>query len=160
MLLAPFVRHGFRFGVGPDVPVYLWWTRVGASRGCRSSANGRAAPRSSRCWRASTHLPVAAVTAGFEAALGAAIGAGTAMLVRAAGAMAGERRGARAAWVLAGLLTGLFTVHLAAGYLANLAFAAPFVAAAVCLAARHARGAPSRPRSRSAAAASRIRSSS
>ncbi len=47
--------------------------------------------------------------------------------------MAGERRGVRAAWVLAGLLTGLFTVHLAAGYLANLAFAAPFVAAAICL---------------------------
>ena len=53
------------------------------------------------------------------------------MLVRAAGAMTGERRGIRAAWVLAGLLAGLFTVHLAAGYLANLAFAAPFVAAAI-----------------------------
>ncbi len=73
--------------------------------------------------------------------------------------MAGERRGARAAWVLAGLLAGLFTVHLAAGYLANLAFAAPFIAAAVCL-APGARGARSWPRSRSAAADSHTRSSS
>ncbi len=54
--------------------------------------------------------------------------------------MAGERRVARAAWVLAGLLAGLFTVHLAAGYLANLAFAAPFIAAAVCLATGARRG--------------------
>ena len=62
------------------------------------------------------------------------------MLVRAAGAVAGERRGARAAWVLAGALTGLFSVHLAAGYLANLAFAAPFIAAAACLAVGTRRG--------------------
>ena len=54
--------------------------------------------------------------------------------------MAGERRGARAAWVLAGLLAGLFSVHLSAGYLANLAFAAPFIAAAVCLAVGTRRG--------------------
>ena len=57
------------------------------------------------------------------------------MLVRAASPMGGERRGSRAAWVVAGLLAGLFTVHLAAGYVANLAFAAPFIAATVCLAA-------------------------
>jgi hypothetical protein len=133
VLLAPFVRHGFRFGVGPDVPVYLWWTRVGASQGLSLVGERPGSPALFAVLAGVTHLPVAAVTAGFEAALGAAIGAGTAMLVRAAGAMAGERRGVRAAWVLAGLLTGLFTVHLAAGYLANLAFAAPFIAAAVCL---------------------------
>ena len=133
MLLAPFARHGFRFGVGPDVPVYLWWTRVGASQGLSVVGERPGSPALFAVLAGVTHLPVAAVTAGFEAALGAVIGAGTAMLVRAAGAMAGERRGVRAAWVLAGLLTGLFTVHLAAGYLANLAFAAPFVAAAICL---------------------------
>jgi hypothetical protein len=133
VLLAPFARHGFRFGVGPDVPVYLWWTRVGASEGLSLVGERPGSPALFAVLAGVTHLPVAAVTAGFEAALGAAIGAGTAMLVRAGGAMAGERRGVRAAWVLAGLLTGLFTVHLAAGYLANLAFAAPFVAAAICL---------------------------
>ena len=133
MLLAPFVRHGFGFGVGPDIPVYLWWTRVGASQGLSLVGERPGSPALFAVLAGVTHLPLAAVTAGFEAALGAAIGAGTAMLVRAAGAMAGERRGVRAAWVLAGLLSGLFTVHLAAGYLANLAFAAPFVAAAICL---------------------------
>ena len=24
----PTLRHGFPFPVGPDMPVYLWWTRV------------------------------------------------------------------------------------------------------------------------------------
>ncbi|MGZ8645808.1 MAG: hypothetical protein ACXWX3_05910 [Actinomycetota bacterium] len=134
MLLAPFIRHDFRFGVGPDIPVYLWWTRVGASQGLALVGERPGSPALFAVLMGATHLPVAAVTAGFEAAFGAAIGAGTAMLVRAAGVMAGERRGARAAWVLGGLLAGSFTVHLAAGYLANLAFAAPFVAASVCLA--------------------------
>ena len=133
-LLAPFIRHGFRFGVGPDIPVYLWWTRVGASQGLSLVGERPGSPALFAVLTGATHLPVAAGTAGFEAAFGAVIGAGTAMLVRAAGVMAGERRGARAAWVLAGLLAGLFTVHLAAGYLANLAFAAPFVAASVFLA--------------------------
>ncbi len=134
VLLAPFVRHGFRFGLGPDIPVYLWWTRVGASQGLSIVGERPGSPALFAVLTGATHLPVAAVTAGFEAAFGAAIGAGVGMLVRAAGVMAGERRGARAAWVLAGLLAGLFTVHLAAGYLANLAFAAPFVAASVFLA--------------------------
>jgi hypothetical protein len=134
VLLAPFVRHGFRFGLGPDIPVYLWWTRVGASQGLSIVGERPGSPALFAVLTGATHLPVAAVTAGFEAAFGAAIGAGVGMLVRAAGVMAGERRGARAAWVLAGLLAGLFTVHLAAGYLANLAFAAPFVAASVLLA--------------------------
>jgi hypothetical protein len=134
VLLAPFIRHGFRFGVGPDIPVYLWWTRVGASQGLSIVGERPGSPALFAVLTGATHLPVAAVTAGFEAAFGAAIGAGTAMLIRAAGVMAGERRGARAAWVVAGLLAGVFTVHLAAGYLANLAFAAPFVAASVLLA--------------------------
>lgn len=133
MLLAPFVRHGFGFGLGPDIPVYLWWTRVGASQGLSIVGERPGSPALFAVLSGVSHLPLSAVTAGFEAAFGAAIGAGVAMLVRAAGAMAGERRGVRAAWMLGGLLTGLFSVHLAAGYLANLAFAAPFVAASVCL---------------------------
>jgi hypothetical protein len=140
VLLAPFIRHGYRFGVGPDIPVYLWWTRVGASQGLSLVGERPGSPALLAVLAGATHLPVAAVTAAFEAAFGAAIGVGTAVLVRAAGAVAGERRGARAAWVLAGLLTGLFTVHLAAGYVANLAFAATFIAAAVCLAVGTRRG--------------------
>ena len=113
---------------------------MGASQGLSLVGERPGSPALLAVLAGATHLPVAAVTAAFEAAFGAAIAVGTAVLVRAAGAVAGERRGARAAWVLAGLLTGLFTVHLAAGYLANLAFAAPFIAAAVCLAVGTRRG--------------------
>ena len=141
VLLAPFLRHSYRFGVGPDVPVYLWWARVGASEGLSVVGERPGSPALFAVLSATMHLPLAAVTAGFEAALGAVIGSVTAMLVRAAGVLAGEQRGARAAWALAGLLAGLFSVHLSAGYLANLAFAAPFIAACVCLAVGTRRGA-------------------
>ena len=141
VLLAPFVRHGYRFGVGPDVPVYLWWARVGASEGLSIVGERPGTPALFAVLSETTHLSLAAVTAGFEAALGAVIGTVTAMLVRAAGVLAGERRGTRVAWVLAGLMAGLFSVHLSAGYLANLAFAAPFIAACVCLAVGTQRGA-------------------
>ena len=33
VFLWPYLVDGYRFGVGPDVPVYLWWTRVGAGEG-------------------------------------------------------------------------------------------------------------------------------
>jgi hypothetical protein len=141
VLLAPYLRHGYRFGIGSDMPVYLWWTRVGASEGLSAVGGRPGSPALIAVVAGSLHLSVVSVAAGFVAALGAGIAAGMAMLVRAAMPMGGERRGARAAWVVGGLLTGLFTVHLAAGYVANLAFAAPFVAAAVCLATRTRRGA-------------------
>jgi hypothetical protein len=141
VLLAPTVRHGYRFALGPDVPVYLWWTRVGASQGLSMVGQRPGSPALIAVLAGALHVPLSAVTAGLEAALGGATAVATAMLVRAAGAMGGERRGARAAWILAGVLTGLFTVHLAGGYLANLAFAAPFVGATVCLALRTRRSA-------------------
>lgn len=141
VLLVPFVRHGYRFGIGSDIPVYLWWTRVGAAEGLSVVGERPGSPALIAVLAGTLRLPVVAVTAGLEAALGAAIAAAVAMLVRAANAMGGERRGARAAWILGGSLAGLFAVHLAAGYLANLAFAAPFVAAAVCLSCGTRRGA-------------------
>ena len=141
VLLAPYVRHGYRFGIGSDMPVYLWWTRVGASEGLSAVGGRPGSPALIAVLAGSLHLSVVSVAAGLVAALGAAIAAGMAMLVRAAMPMGGEHRGARAAWIVGGLLTGLFTVHLAAGYVANLTFAAPFVAAAVCLATRTRRGA-------------------
>ncbi|HEX5950287.1 MAG TPA: hypothetical protein VFZ96_04750 [Actinomycetota bacterium] len=67
------------------------------------------------------------VVAALEGALGVATGLAGAALVRAGG-------GRRAAWLLAGVLSGTFAVHLAAGYLANLAFAAAFLTAAAMLA--------------------------
>ena len=141
VLLAPTIRHGYRFALGPDVPVYLWWTRVGTSQGLPVVGQRPGSPALIAVLAGVMHLPISAVTAALEAALGCAVAVATAMLVRAAAAMGGERRGARAAWILAGVLTGLFTVHLAGGYLANLAFTAPFVGATVCLALRTRRSA-------------------
>ena len=44
VFLWPYVVDGFRFGVGPDVPVYLWWTRVGASEGLSMVGSRPGAP--------------------------------------------------------------------------------------------------------------------
>lgn len=128
VLLWPYVVDGFRFGVGPDVPVYLWWTRVGASEGLSMVGSRPGAPALAAALAGTLSLSAAAVTAGLASALGVAVGATAAALVRAAGGRAGK------AWLLAGLLAGVFSVHLVAGYLGNLVLAATFVAAAACLA--------------------------
>jgi hypothetical protein len=121
----PYVVDGYRFGVGPDVPVYLWWTRVGAAEGLSWIGSRPGAPALAAALAGTLNLNVAAVTAGVASALGVAVGASAAALVRAAGGRA---------WWLAGLLAGVFAVHLVAGYLANLVLVVPFLAAAACLA--------------------------
>jgi hypothetical protein len=128
LLLWPYVVDGFRFGVGPDVPVYLWWTRVGASEGLSMVGSRPGAPALAAALAGTLSLSAAAVTAGLASALGVAVGVGAAALVRAAGGRHAQ------AWFLAGLLAGVFSVHLVAGYLANLVLAATFLAAAGCLA--------------------------
>src|SRR5687767_15083396 len=128
LLLWPYVVDGYRFGVGPDVPVYLWWTRVGASEGLSMVGSRPGAPALVAALAGTLHLNVTAVTAGLASALGVAVGAASAALVRRAA------RGAEKTWLLAGLLAGVFSVHLVAGYLANLVVAVAFLAAAACLA--------------------------
>jgi hypothetical protein len=59
----------------------------------------------------------------------------------AGAALARAARAPRATWVLAGVLTGAFTSLIAAGYLANLAVAATFVAAVALVATGGRRGA-------------------
>ena len=44
LFLWPYAVDGYRFGVGPDVPVYLWWTRVGASEGLSTIGSRPGAP--------------------------------------------------------------------------------------------------------------------
>jgi hypothetical protein len=107
------------------VPVYLWWTRVGAAEGLSWIGSRPGAPALAAALAGTLNLNVAAVTAGLASALGVAVGATAAALVRAAGGRA---------WWLAGFLAGVFAVHLVAGYLANLVLVAPFLAAATCLA--------------------------
>jgi hypothetical protein len=106
--------------------VYLWWTRLAGYEGLSAVGNRPGIPALALVLDGTLHLPLVATLAGLESVFGVAIGLGSAALVR------GMERG-RAAWVLAGILAGTFAVHLAAGYLANLAFAALFLAAAVTL---------------------------
>lgn len=128
LMVWPYLVDGHRFGVGPDVPVYLWWTRVGASEGLSTLGSRPGAPALAAAFAGTLNLNAAAVTAALPAVLGVAVGTAAAALVRAAGGRV------TAGWWLAGALSGAFSVHLVAGYLANLVFAVTFLAAAACLA--------------------------
>ncbi|HEX2424921.1 MAG TPA: hypothetical protein VHM47_03455 [Actinomycetota bacterium] len=124
-----FALRGFRFPVGPDAPVYLWWTRLSGVEGLSSVERpGTMALLGVLRW---TGVGLPAAVAGVECALGAGVGLGAAALARAG-------RGSRVVWVLAGALAGTFATHLVAGYVSNLVFAVPFIAVLVVL------GSPSR----------------
>ncbi|HYU92073.1 MAG TPA: hypothetical protein VEN95_01130 [Actinomycetota bacterium] len=145
--VALFVVRGFAYPVGPDGPVYLWWTRLAGHDGL-SAVSRPGVPAIALVLQGTLHLPLTAVLSALECVLGAAVGLGAAALVHQRPVVASEGtaridvddREHRAAWVLAGVLAGTFAVHLAAGYLANLAFAALFLAAATALAMATTRG--------------------
>lgn len=149
-LLWPFILHGFRFPLGPDAPVYLWWTRLAGHDGLSAVGSRPGVPALLLVLTGVTHFPLAAVTAAAEVAMGVGVGLGAVGVVRAmrdaregpTPAAAGRRSPHdRPEWLLAGLLCGAFSVHLAAGYLANLAFAVAFFAAVAALAPGTRRGA-------------------
>ena len=127
-----FVVRGFAYPVGPDGPVYLWWTRLAGHDGL-SAVSRPGVPAIALVLQGTLHLPLTAVLSAIECVLGAAVGLGAAALVRqpSGGAVrspAGQSE-PWATWVVAGMLAGTFAVHLAAGYLANLAFAARSITA-------------------------------
>jgi len=136
LFLWPTLRDGHVFPVGPDVPVYLWWSRV--------ATDGRLAAVGERpgivallpTVAGALRIGLVPALAGVMYAVGPAVGTAGAALVR------GRRGGAipRGAWVAGGLLAGVWATHLGDGYAANLALAAPFIAAAVALARRSRRG--------------------
>jgi hypothetical protein len=111
--------------VGPDAPVYLWWSRLAGADGLSAIAHRPGAPALSLVIEGSLALSVVQATAALEVALGVAVGLASAALVR--------RRAGAVGSTLAGLLAGTFAVHLAAGYLANLVTAAAFLAAGALL---------------------------
>jgi hypothetical protein len=139
VLLAPYVRHGYRFGVGPDVPVYLWWARVAASEGISLVGDRPGVPALIAVLAGTLHLPVAAVVAGLQAALGACVAAAAAALIREPTAVRSTDppgapiRDPRPEWLPAALLAGLFSVHLVAGYVSNLVFAVTFLGGGTAL---------------------------
>jgi hypothetical protein len=149
-LLWPFVRHGFRLPLGPDAPVYLWWTRLAGYDGLSAVGSRPGIPALLLVLTETTRLPLAAVTAAVEVAMGVGVGLGAVGVVRAMRGAGGDLASTttdrssprdRPEWLLAGLLCGVFSVHLVAGYLANLAFAVAFLAAVAALATGTRRGA-------------------
>jgi len=132
--LWPYVRGGFRFPLGPDAPVYLWWIRLAGAEGLSAVGHRPGVPALALTLQGTLGLSPVPVVAGLEGALGISVGLASAALVRG-------RHDSRTAWILAGALAGTFAVHLAAGYLANLAFAVAFLATAAALAEGTRRGA-------------------
>jgi len=123
--LWPFVVGGARFPLGPDGPVYLWWTRIAGAEGLSAVGTRPGVPALALVLQGTLGLSVVQAIAALEVALGVAVGLASAALVR--------RRTTTAGWLLAGVLGGTFAVHLAAGYLANLAMAAAFLSSCVLL---------------------------
>jgi hypothetical protein len=111
--------------VGPDAPVYLWWSRLAGVEGLSAIAYRPGTPALSLALEGTLGLSVVRATAALEVAVGVAVGLAAAALVR--------RRTSPGGWALAGLLAGTFAVHLAAGYVANLITAAAFLAAGALL---------------------------
>jgi hypothetical protein len=135
LFVLPSFLDDDQVSVGPDVPVYLWWTRVADAQGLSTVAARPGAP-----------ALIGAVTgtvasgdlltglAGLQYALGPALAVAGSALLRGRGSLP------RPVWVAGGLLAGVWATHLGEGYLSNLAFAAPFLAAAAALARRRRRG--------------------
>ncbi len=134
VFLRPTIQHGWSFGVGPDVPVYLWWARVGAAQGISVVGERPGIPALLPTLAGTLHLPLVAAVAGTQYALAVLVG------VTATGLVRGRAMGGRWSWLLAGLFAGLFAVHLGGGYISNLAFTVPFFAAGAALATRSQRG--------------------
>ena len=132
--MTPTILNSWGFGVGPDVPVYMWWARVGASQGLSVIGERPGIAAAIATAAGTLHLPLVPAIAGMQYALAASVGLGAIALVR------GRAAGGRLGWLLAGLSAGLFAVHLGGGYVANLAFTVPFFAAGAALATRTRRG--------------------
>ncbi|MET0801807.1 MAG: hypothetical protein ABWZ53_11645 [Actinomycetota bacterium] len=130
----PGLFRGWVVGPGPDETVYLWWARVGASEGISLVGGRPGVPALIAAVAGTLGLPLVPAVAGLQQALGAAIGLASVALVY------GRAHGGRAGWMIVGLMAGIFAVHLAGGYVANLAFTAAFLTAAAALARRSRRG--------------------
>jgi hypothetical protein len=133
-ILLPTLRRHLQFGVGPDMPVYLWWGRVGASEGISLVRDRPGIAVMVPVVAGTLHQPLVAATAGIEYAMAASVGVVATALVR------GRALGGRGGWLLAGALSGAFAVHLGGGYVSSLGFTLAFFAVGTALAVRTRRG--------------------
>lgn len=137
-LIVAFAWPGLVFawesGPGPDEAVYLWWTRLGVAEGISLVGARPGVPALIATVAGTFGASLVPALAGLQQALGVSVGLGAVALVH------GRAHGGRLGWSLVGLMAGLFAVHLAGGYVANLAFATAFLVAAAALARRSSRG--------------------
>ena len=132
----PTTRHAYPFPVGPDVPVYLWWTRVVMAGGPALASERPGAPALIGAVAGVLDQGLAAALGGVQYALGPAIGLAAAALARGRGRLL-----PRGGWLAAGVLAGAWATFLGGGFVSNLVFVAAFLGAAVALARRTQRGA-------------------
>ena len=136
VFLWPTLRHSYPFPVGPDVPVYLWWTRVAEFGGISLASERPGAPALIGTVEGVLGHNLVAALGGLQYALGPTIGLAAAALARGRG-----HRVPRAGWLAAGALAGAWATFLGGGYVSNLVFVAAFLAAAAALSQRTTRGA-------------------
>jgi hypothetical protein len=136
VFLWPTLRHGYPFPVGPDVPVYLWWTRVAEAGGISLASERPGAPALIATIAGVLRQGLVGALGGLQYALGPTIALAAAALARGRG-----HRIPRAGWLAAGALAGAWATFLGGGYVSNLVFASAFLAAAAALSQRTTRGA-------------------
>ena len=126
----PTLVHHYPFGVGPDMPVYLWWSRVGTAEGISLVGERPGTPALIPTVASALGIGLVPAVAAVQYALMPASALAAAALAR------GRGETPRLAWLAAAVLAGAWTTFLGGGYLANLALVAGFLAAAACLARR------------------------
>jgi hypothetical protein len=129
----PTVDRGVGFGMGPDVPVYLWWGRAAAELGVDAVPDRPGTAALLPALGGTLGAGEVAVQAGLQYGLVVVVGLAAAGLAVSGGAR-------RATWSLAGLLAGTFATFLAAGYVSNLTMTAAFLAALIALSVGGRRG--------------------
>ena len=134
------LRHWY-FPVGPDTPVYLWWTRLATHDGLSAVGTRPGVPALVLMLAGTLHVSRVAALASLGPVGGITIGLAAAALVDRGSAGASGSFERRAGVIAAGLLAGTFAVHLADGWYANLIQAALFLAGAAAIAAGSMRGA-------------------
>ena len=85
LFLWPTLRHAYPFPVGPDVPVYLWWTRVATAGGLTLASERPGAPALIATVTGALDQGLVAGLGGIQYALGPAIGLAAAALARGRG---------------------------------------------------------------------------
>jgi len=131
----PTFVHHYPFGVGPDMPVYLWWSRVGTTQGISLVGERPGTPALIPTVARALGIGLVPAVAAVQYALMPASALAAAALAR------GRGEPPRLAWLAGAVLAGAWSTFLGGGYLANLALVAAFLAAAACLARRTRRAA-------------------